>query len=213
MLRRTVLPIALALSLVGIAPALAAPTLSTSDRLDERRYVATGSRAYVVGTEAGRFPAMGFHTRGEMGGVWTPPIKLVDGIWFGLDGEWVGPATRFTSGYGHVQMDLPSRGGLRVTRTDFAPDGRRAVLVGLRIESEAARTVDLRMQTHSELMSIYPWGETKRENNTQPLTQNEFNLADSAAFEAGALVFREQGTPVVPNAEAHDWAAVVGSTL
>ena len=45
------------------------PTLSVSDRLDDRRYVTTGTRAYEVGTEAGRFPAMGFHTRGEMGGV------------------------------------------------------------------------------------------------------------------------------------------------
>jgi hypothetical protein len=49
------------------------PTLSVSDRLDERRYVTTGTRAYEVGTEAGRYPAMGFHTRGEMGGIWSPP--------------------------------------------------------------------------------------------------------------------------------------------
>jgi hypothetical protein len=48
------------------------PTLSVSDRLDERRFVTTGTRAYEVGTEAGRYPAMGFHTRGEMGGVWSP---------------------------------------------------------------------------------------------------------------------------------------------
>ncbi|CAN5687873.1 hypothetical protein BH24ACT22_BH24ACT22_20220 [soil metagenome] len=67
--------------------AIGAPTLSTKDRLDERRYVVTGSRAYTVGTQAGRFPAMGFHTRGEMAGVWAPPIKLLDGIWFGIDDE------------------------------------------------------------------------------------------------------------------------------
>ncbi|MGH3149029.1 MAG: hypothetical protein ACRDTR_24880, partial [Rubrobacter sp.] len=77
------------------------PTLSVSDRLDDRRYVATGDRAYVVGTEAGRFPAMGFHTRGEMGGVWSPPIKLLDGLWFGIGDRWIGPAREFTSGYGH----------------------------------------------------------------------------------------------------------------
>jgi hypothetical protein len=47
-------------------------TLSVSDRLDNRRYVTTGTRAYEVGTEAGRYPAMGFHTRGEMGGIWSP---------------------------------------------------------------------------------------------------------------------------------------------
>lgn len=54
------------------------PTLSVSDRLDDRRYVATVDRAYVAGTEAGRFPAMGFHTCGEMGVIWTP-VKLLDG--------------------------------------------------------------------------------------------------------------------------------------
>jgi hypothetical protein len=66
------------------------PTLSTTDRLDDRRFVTTGTRAYEVGTEAGRYPAMGFHTRGEMGGVWSPPIKLLDGLWFGVGNEWIG---------------------------------------------------------------------------------------------------------------------------
>ena len=27
-----------------------------------------------------------------MGGIWTPPLKLLDGIWFGIDDQWVGPA-------------------------------------------------------------------------------------------------------------------------
>ena len=90
-----------------------------------------GDRAYEVGTEAGRYPAMGFHTRGEMGGVWSPPIKLLDGLWFGIGNDWIGPANKFTSGYGHVKMDLPGRNGMTITRTDFVPDGRRSVLVGL----------------------------------------------------------------------------------
>ncbi len=64
---------------------------------------------------------MGFHTRGEMGGIWTPPIKLLDGIWFGVNGQWIGPATKFTSGFGYVQMALP------VDRRGPAdPDGLRA---------------------------------------------------------------------------------------
>src|SRR2546425_8835823 len=55
------------------------PTLSVSSNLANRRYAAAGDRAYDLGSEDGRFPAMGFHTRGEMGGIWTPPIKLLDG--------------------------------------------------------------------------------------------------------------------------------------
>ena len=182
------------------------PSLSVGDRLEERRYVATGSRAYVVGTEDGRFPAMGFHTRGEMGGVWAPPIKLLDGLWFGIGDDWIGPAEKFTSGYGHVKMDLPDEDGLSVERTDFVPDGKRSVLVGLTLESEDARTVDLKMDAHSELMSAYPW------NGTNP-DQKTYNLKDRVSVQDGRLVFREKGTPPARNALPHDWAAVVGSGL
>ena len=86
------------------------PTLSVSSNLANRRYVAAGDRAYDLGSEDGRYPAMGFHTRGEMGGIWTPPIKLLDGIWFGINGQWIGPATSFTSGFGYAQMALPTTG-------------------------------------------------------------------------------------------------------
>ena len=163
------------------------PTLSTSDRLNERRYVTTGTRAYEVGTEAGRYPAMGFHTRGEMGGVWSPPIKLLDGLWFGIGDQWIGPATKFTSGYGHVKMDLPDHDGMTVTRTDFVPDGKRAVLVGLEFAAGGSdQNFTLKMDAHSELMGAYPWGETNPNQTT-------FNKQDSVTVEGGKLVFREQG--------------------
>ena len=88
-----------------------------------------------MGTEDGGFPAMGFHTRGEMGGIWAPPVKLLDGLWLGLGdpaAEWIGPAERFTSGYGHV-YDLPDTDGVTLQRIDVVPDGRRGMLVGLRV--------------------------------------------------------------------------------
>jgi hypothetical protein len=182
------------------------PELSVSDRLDDRRYVASGTRGYVVGTEAGRFPAMGWHTRGEMGGIWTPPIKLLDGIWFGVDDEWIGPAEKFTSGYGYVKMDLPDHDGLSVSRTEFVPDGKRAVLFGLTFSSETAQSFTLKVDAHSELMSAYPWGWTNP-------SQETFNLRDTVAVVGDKLVFRERGRPPTENAPLHDWAAVVGSNL
>jgi hypothetical protein len=140
----------------------ASPTLSVSSNLTNRRYAASGDRAYDLGTEDGRYPAMGFHTRGEMGGIWTPPIKLLDGIWFGVNGQWIGPATTFTSGFGYVQMALPSAGGVQLSRTDFAPDGRRAVEIGLTLSAGSqAANVNLNVDAHSELMSAYPWGSTR----------------------------------------------------
>jgi len=181
-------------------------TLSVSSRLDLRRYVAAGDRAYELGTEDGRYPAMGFHTRGEMGGIWTPPIKLLDGIWFGINGQWIGPASRFTSGFGYVRMALPGTAGLKITRTDFAPDGRRAVEFGLTLTAPSkAANVEVNVDAHSELMSAYPWGFTTPDQTT-------FNLPDTASFNGQQLVFEENGTPPVANATPHAWAALVGAS-
>ncbi len=68
------------------SPALRSPELSTSTRLADRRSLVVGDRFYEMGSEDGDYPAAGFHTRGEMGGFWTPPIKLLDGIWFKAGG-------------------------------------------------------------------------------------------------------------------------------
>ncbi|MGE5763606.1 MAG: hypothetical protein ACM3ZF_06955, partial [Mycobacterium leprae] len=173
---------------------------------DERRFVAAGERAYELGSAAGRYPAMGFHTRGEMGGIWTPPIKLLDGLWFGVDGRWVPPATRFASGYGYVRMTLPGPAGVRLTRTDFAPDERRAVHVGLTVTAARTRRVRLVVDAHSELMSAYPWGATKP-------GQLGFDLPDTGTARSRRLVFRDVGRPPTANASRHDWAAIVGASL
>ncbi len=183
------------------------PTLSVSSNLANRRYVAAGDRAYDLGSEDGRYPAMGFHTRGEMGGIWTPPIKLLDGIWFGINGQWIAPATSFTSGFGYVQMALPTTGTnrLNIARTDFVPDGRRAVEFGLTLTASNSAPFTLNVDAHSELMDAYPWGFTTPD-------QTQFNLPDTAAFNGKQLVFQEVGTPPVANATPHSWAAVVGAT-
>ena len=155
-----------------------------------------------MGAQDGSYPATGFHTRGEMGGFWTPPIKLLDGLWFRADGTWL-HAGKYTSGWGYQRMDLGTHGGVAITRTDLAPDGQRAGLVGLRLDSARATTLRLAVDAHSELMKVYPWGESTP-------SQTTYNLPDTGSVSGKNLVFREQGTPPVPNAEAHDYAAVVG---
>src|SRR5438067_13567848 len=80
----------IAAALIGASAAQAATTeLSVSTRLQDRREVAAGQRSYAEGFEDGRFYANGWHSTGEMGGVITPPLKLLDGVWFGIDGQWV----------------------------------------------------------------------------------------------------------------------------
>ena len=183
----------------------AAPeTLSESSQLGNRRFVVTGDRFYEVGAEDATYPATGWHIRGEMGGFWTQPIKLLDGVWFAANGTWL-KATRFTAGQGYTRMSLAGPGGLTIDRVDVAPDGGRAGLIGLKLPAGAG-TVRLTVDAHSELLSAYPWGWTNPGQAT-------FNLPDTGSFDGRTLVFRDQGTPPVANARPHDWAAVVGSSL
>ncbi|MEV5965134.1 glycogen debranching protein [Kribbella sp. NPDC051952] len=187
--------------------AQAGSELSVSTRLADRRSLVVGDRAYAMGDETGLYPATGWHIRGEMGGFWTQPIKMLDGLWFGLDGNWLGKdvtAAKYTSGHGYSRIDYS--GSVNVRRTDFVPDGIRATLVGLTLSSSTAKTVKLDVEAHSELMQSYPWGWTT------PGTADA-NLPDTGAYNNGALQFREQGTPSYPNATAHDYAAFVGSSL
>ncbi|GAA3339043.1 hypothetical protein GCM10020358_21360 [Amorphoplanes nipponensis] len=174
--------------------------LSEQRRLADRRFVATGDRAYEVGAEDGSYPATGWHIRGEMGGFWSPPIKLLDGLWFAVDGQWLS-ATRFISGPGFVRTELAGPGGTRIGRTDVMPDGARAALVGLTLGGPARR-VTLDVDAHSELLSAYPWGWTTP-------SQETVNLPDTGGFDGRNLVFRETATGARP----HEYAAVVGSAL
>jgi hypothetical protein len=179
--------------------AAAAPELSTNVRLSDRREVTAGQRSYAEGFENARWYANGWHITGEMGGVWAPPLKLVDGVWFGLDGQWTGDATRFSSGWGYTRYVLPDSDGLQLQRIDFAPDANRAVLFGLKMTNPgAARTVTVTVDSHSELLRAYPWGFTTP-------SAADANAPDSGAYNGRDLVFTDT---------AHsDWSALVGSNL
>lgn len=170
---------------------------STTTNLEAKRYVTAGDRAYVIGAADGSFSPMGWHIRGEMGGVWTHPIKLLDGYWFAVDGEWLPGAESFTTGMGVAELRFPETGGVAVTRREVAPDGMPVVLVALDVTNRgAARDVELTMDVRSELMSAYPWGWTTP-------NAGEANGADTGAFEDGRLVFQEPD---------HPWRALVGAS-
>ena len=97
---------------LDVGPLPTGPELTETRRLADRRAVVIGERAYSTWTEDGLYPAMGFHTRGEMGGIWSPPIKLLDGLWFGVDGQWLGDdvdARRFSSGWGYARTDYAAQ--------------------------------------------------------------------------------------------------------
>ena len=105
-----------------------------------------------------------------------------------------------------MRADLPTTNGVSASRTDFVPRGVSGALVGLTLRSDSNRTITLRADAHSELISSYPWGETKP-------SQTLVNLPDSVSVRGKHLLFRDKGTPSSPNFSSHDWAAAFGSDL
>jgi glycogen debranching enzyme len=173
----------------GVPQANATPTISASTKLSKRRFVAAGTRAYVVGVEDGSFPPIGWHITGQMGGFWTPPVKALDGLWFQLGSAWLDHAKRFTSGPGFVRITFPQTDGMRPTLTEFSPDGRPVVLVGLTLVpvNGKPQTVNLLAQAHSQVMAAYPW------STTTP-TADQVENPDTASVLGNGVQFQQQET-------------------
>ncbi|RSM88733.1 glycogen debranching protein [Kibdelosporangium aridum] len=159
--------------------------MSETARLSDRRALVSGDRAFTMGDETGLYPATGWHIRGEMGGFWAPPVKLLDGVWFAADGSWFGkdiPATRYVRGQGYQRFEYRG-GGISAERVEFVPSGSRATVIGLTLRADRRRDVRLDMDAHSELMPAYPWGWT---------TPNAgVNAPDTGSVSDGALVFQD----------------------
>lgn len=96
-------------------------------------YVTAGDRLYLVGHQDGSFPDLGWHVKGEMGGIWDHPIKLMDGFAESLsfnDSIFCLPeATSFTN-YPYANLlRYPEQLGISIERFHFVPDGMEGMVV------------------------------------------------------------------------------------
>lgn len=62
---------------------------------EDKPYVVTGRRIYMIGAQDGSFPMRGEHIPHEMWGIWLPPVKLFNGFWIQMEDDWIGKADRF----------------------------------------------------------------------------------------------------------------------
>lgn len=91
-------------------------------------YVAAGNRIYIIGNQDGTFPDLGWHIKGEMGGIWDHPIKLFDGFSAGVNGQCLPTATRFKNYPEGDELDYDSD-TLDIIRFQFVPDTLEGAVV------------------------------------------------------------------------------------
>ena len=187
----------------------------TDENLNMKRYVAAGDRAYVVGVQDGSLVpdislnpnGIGWHITGQMGGVWAHPIKLLHQFQFFLNDKLLPAAAKFVSGTGYVRLELPPTDGLEISETQFAPDGKPVVLVGVQLRNSdpGVNSFTLAIEAESELIAAYPW------SGTMP-TSESLHLPDQVSFDStlGALLFTQ---PAQPAFSRSAWYALVSAAL
>ena len=146
------------------SPDLFEAVLSDSPRISGTKaylnspFVTAGDRAYMVGHQDGSFPELGWHIKGEMGGIWNHPIKLMDGFQAVL----IENNRRLPLEKASVFVNFPMANkhqytlegeDINVNRWQFVPDGKQGLVVQYTIENTgvADRNLTLEFTGFSDL--------------------------------------------------------------
>lgn len=109
-------------------------------------FVTAGDRVYIVGHQNGSFPELGWHIKGEMGGVWNHPIKLLDGF----SAEIVLNEKRIKLNNASEFVNYPFAGKhtfqleneeIEITRWQFVPDGEEGLSVQYMIQNNSSKEI------------------------------------------------------------------------
>jgi len=122
-----------------------APQLKGKKEYLASRYVTAGDRVYMVGHQNGQFPDVGWHVKGEMGGIWNHPIKLMDGFSVQIADVKNQKTACLDNAKEFVNYPFANRHvfeikelDLKVERFQFVPDGKEGLVVEFTLQNQSA---------------------------------------------------------------------------
>jgi len=156
----------------------------------ESPFVAAGNRLYLIGFQNGTFPDLGWHIKGEMGGIWDHPIKLMDGFSVQLHSTQSGNSLCLNSARRFVNYPIGNHHEFHwaeekmiISRFQFVPDDMEGMIVEFKLVNNGANdqvvqfdftgSTDLRPTWLAERMNIFD-------------TEDHLTLASSSRFAIGA---------------------------
>jgi len=108
-------------------------------------YVTAGDRVYMVGHQNGSFRDLGWHVKGEMGGIWNHPIKLMDG--FEVTLNWQDQSSKLDSATSFINYPYAnkhtynlSKNNIQIERFQFVPDEKEGILIQYKLKSLSDKT-------------------------------------------------------------------------
>jgi Glycogen debranching enzyme len=176
------------------------PFIEGASNYLESPFVTAGDRVYMVGHQDGSFPPLGWHIKGEMGGIWNHPIKLMDGF----DAELIldGKVISFNKAKEFINYPFANKHkfsfeeeGISVERIQFVPDGKQGVFVQFVIHNNSNETKTGKFQFNGYTDLIPTWlGERT----------NMVDGKDEANFDGMKWVVKDASNP---------WFNIFGSEL
>lgn len=126
-------------------------------------FFTSGEKVYEVATMRGAFVKRGL-IWGDETGVWAQPIKMLDGVLLEVEdknGKWqLNDSKNFTNKLSAAEM-LFRKNGLKVTRTDFAPESEYAFyyIVNFKNELKTNKSFTFRFTFQENIRPIWhkPW--------------------------------------------------------
>ncbi|MEM6262574.1 MAG: glycogen debranching protein [Bacteroidota bacterium] len=155
--------------------------------------VTAGDRVYLIGHQDGTFPDLGWHITGEMGGLWLPPVKLMDGfalqIKEGSVSTCLDTADQFVNyPVGNKQVYTLEEQKLEVERFQFVPDGVEGMVVDYRFSNhkEVPRQLEITFSGFVDLRPVWLGERT-----------NMIDAPDSVVFdsEKGMVMGKDKNNP------------------
>lgn len=143
-------------------------------------YVTAGNRVYMVGHQDGSFPQLGWHIKGEMGGIWNHPIKLMDGFDASIStpsGSFpLNKASKFENyPFGNKHTFISKDSSILVERFQFVPDDIQGIQISYKIKNQGTvlTSLDFEFIGHSDLSPTWLGERTNMIDNADQSTYLE----------------------------------------
>jgi glycogen debranching enzyme len=180
------------------------PSLAGKSQYLASPFVTAGDRVYIVGYQDGSFPALGWHIKGEMGGIWDHPIKLMDGfnasmtIHGSKDSLCLNKADQFINyPIGNCHLFRWNEKNIAIQRYQFVPDTVEGAVIEYRIinEGKEEKQIDFLFTGFTNLMPTWLGERTSMTDAEDEISFDEKLLA---------AVAKDKNNP---------WFVVFGSSL
>ncbi|MCM4158028.1 glycogen debranching protein [Gramella sp. AN32] len=179
---------------------LDSPVIKGKDAYLASPFVTAGNRLYVVGHQDGSFPEIGWHIKGEMGGVWSHPIKLLDG--FEVEISYEGHSEKLLEADDFFNYPIAAKhiyntgnSSLRVERWQFVPDNLAGLVVQyvFKNKDEKSKKINFTLKTYSDLRPTWLGERTNMIDSEDIFEEDE---------KGNLLVFKDNDNP---------WFSIVAS--